>query len=412
MTKAELLAKRNRAIMAAREINERIERSGAVASAEDVEQLERANAEVIALDRELSARGAADAMDARANEATSTPVTRLGDAPAEGLVRGIETPEYAAAHEQYCRVGANEMTMEQRAVLQVGLSTQGGYLASRQMATGILQAADDVSIVRRLATVISVEEAVSLGVVSLDTDLDDADWTGENTEVTEEDEVALGGRELHPHRLPKAVQMSNRLLRLVPKVGGLIQQRIGYKLGLTQEKAHLTGNGQGKPLGLFTASALGISTSRDISTGNTTTAITMDGLKRAKGNQKGAYRRNARWLFHRDLVTDITLLREGSGTGPYLWQPSTQVGEPDILLGHPVELSEYAPNTKTAGLYVGMFGDFSYYWIADAQQMVIERDSGSKGQLAKGQTYFYAEIWSDGMPVLEQAFTRIQLAAG
>jgi hypothetical protein len=58
--------------------------------------------------------------------------------------------------------------------------------------------------------------------------------------------------------------------------------RLAYKFGVTQEKAYLTGDGNQKPLGVFTASNDGISTGRDVSTGNTTTAITFDGLIEAK----------------------------------------------------------------------------------------------------------------------------------
>jgi HK97 family phage major capsid protein len=69
-------------------------------------------------------------------------------------------------------------------------------------------------------------------------------------------------------------------------------------------------------------------------------------------------------LFHRDALKQIRKLRNdagGAGTGDYLWQPSTQVGQPDTLLGVGVMSSEYVPNTFTSGLYVGMVADFSYY---------------------------------------------------
>ena len=71
-------------------------------------------------------------------------------------------------------------------------------------------------------------------------------------------------------------------------------------------------------------------------------------------------------------------------------------------------VSEYVPNTFTSGQYVGILGDFSYYWIADAFDMTIQR-----------LTELYAETnqmglitrWStDAMPVLENAFARVKLA--
>ena len=43
------------------------------------------------------------------------------------------------------------------------------------------------------------------------------------------------------------------------------------------------------------------------------------------------------------------------------------------LLDVPVIMSEYAPNTFTTGLYVGIIGDLSKYWIADAMTLGIQR---------------------------------------
>ena len=48
-------------------------------------------------------------------------------------------------------------------------------------------------------------------------------------------------------------------------------------------------------------------------------------------------------------------------------------GEPDRLLGLPMDVSEYAPNTFTSALYVGILGDFSNYWIADSLALEMQR---------------------------------------
>ena len=66
-------------------------------------------------------------------------------------------------------------------------------------------------------------------------------------------------------------------------------QRLGYKFAITHEKNFLTGTGQNQPLGVFTASNYGISTSRDVATGNSATAIAMNGLINAKCALKAAY---------------------------------------------------------------------------------------------------------------------------
>src|SRR5690606_24459902 len=103
--------------------------------------------------------------------------------------------------------------------------------------------------------------------------------------------------------------------------------------------------------GLFVASNDGIPTSRDVVGSNTTTAIKADTLIDALYSLKEAYQRNARWIFHRDVVKAIRKLKDGEGQ--YLWAPGIAGGEPDTILSRPFSMSEYAPNTMTAGQYIG-----------------------------------------------------------
>jgi HK97 family phage major capsid protein len=83
-------------------------------------------------------------------------------------------------------------------------------------------------------------------------------------------------------------------------------------------------------------------------------------------------------------------------------------GEPDTILGRPLMISEYAPNTFTTGLYVGMFGDFSNYWIADLLDMQIQVLTELYAET--NQDGFIGRYEGDGMPVLEEAFARVKLA--
>ncbi|MGH8428863.1 MAG: phage major capsid protein, partial [Solimonas sp.] len=261
--------------------------------------------------------------------------------------------------------------------------------------------------IRGLARKFSVTSAESLGVPSLDTDISDADWTTELAIGGEDSSMAFGKRELHPHPLGKLVKVSNKLLRVAAlSPESLVRDRLAYKFGVTEEKAFMTGDGAGKPLGVFTASAQGISTARDVSTGNTATSIGADGLIEAQHTLKPQYWASARWIFHRDAVKQIRKLKYGQGQ--YLWQPGLRGGVPNEILGMPYIMSEYAPNTFTTGLYVGIIGDFSQYWIADALTLQVQRLV--ELYAATNQTGFIGRLETDGMPALEEAFVRVKLA--
>ena len=119
--------------------------------------------------------------------------------------------------------------------------------------------------------------------------------------------MAFGKRQLFPNPPAKRIKVSQQLLRqalIGPE--GLVIDRLAYKFAVSQEKAFLTGSGANQPLGVFTASTSGISTSRDVSTGNSSTTIGFDGLIEAKFTLKGQYWPTARWVFHRDAIKKIT----------------------------------------------------------------------------------------------------------
>ena len=60
------------------------------------------------------------------------------------------------------------------------------------------------------------------------------------------------------------------------------------------------------------------------------------------------------------------------------------------------------------GKYVGLFGDFSNYWIVDALSMQIQRLSELYAET--NQVGFIGRLETDGAPVLEEAFVRVRLA--
>lgn len=314
------------------------------------------------------------------------------------------SPEYGANFRSFLR--GQPANTELRA-LQADLDTAGGFLmAPLQLVDRIIQAVDDAVYLRQWATVFAVPNADSLGIPTLENDPSSPVWTTELSTGDEDSTMSFGRRDLKPHPLAKRLKISRKLLMKVPNVESFTIGRLAYKFGIAQENAFLTGSGAGQPLGVFTASNDGIGTSRDVSTDNTTTAVTSDGLINAKYNLKGQYWANARWLAHRDFFKMVAKLKTGDGA--YLWQESVRAGEPDRLLGLPCAMSEYAPSTFTTAQYVAIVGDFSNYFIADSMQMEMQRLVELYAET--GQVGFIGMLSTDGAPSLAEAFSRVKLA--
>lgn len=401
----ELRKLRGKALADARAINDQAARENRRLSDEERDNYNKYMADYHALGDDIKREEELEAEERGMTEL----VERQADANQRGggsLVTGEQAQREMRAFEHFLRTGEFS---EYRA-LQVDANTSGGFLlAPQQMADALIKAVDNALHIRQLATKFRVATAESLGAVSLDADPADPEWTTELTSGNTDTAMAFGKRELHPHEVKEKLLISKKMIRKIPGIAELVRARLAYKMAVKHENAFLNGNGNGKPLGLFVASNQGISTGRDVSTGNLATALTVDGLKRARGSVKAAYRNSAacRWLFHRDVVTEISLLKDGEGR--YMLTESIREDEGEILLGKRILESEYAPNTMTASQYVGLFGDFSHYWIADAEdirfQYLVEKYAG------EGQDGYHIESETDGMPVLEEAFSRVKLGS-
>lgn len=315
------------------------------------------------------------------------------------------TSEYNDLCEKYISGRARP---EEMAALQSDDNEQAGYLLmSEQLAAGILKEADDEVFVRRYAKVHTVPEATSLGIKRRTSRLSSFAFGQELQMATADSALKYGKKVLNPHHLTGQILVSRDLARRSSVILGEIQYELGRNAGEVMEDKYFTGSGAQEPLGVFTASTDGISTSRDVQTGSST-SITADGLQDAKYKLKAAYRNRSgigapRWLFHRDGIKIVAKLKDT--TNQYLWQPGLTEGQPDRLLNMPLDESERCPNTFTSGLYVGLLACWQYYEIADALDMEMQVLTELYSQ--SNQIAYLARLKTDGMPTLEEAFVRL-----
>lgn len=319
------------------------------------------------------------------------------------------TKAYNDAFSRFASVGLNNLTLEERAALQSDDNEQAGYLLMpEQFAAGILKEVDDQVFVRRYAKVHTVPEATSLGIRKRTARLNSFAFGQELQIATADTALKYGKKVLTPHHLTGQILLSRDLARRSSVVMGEITYELGRNAGEVMEDKYFTGTGAQEPLGVFTASTDGISTSRDSVTGSGT-SITADGLINAKYALKAAYRnrtgsRAPRWLFHRDAIKIVAKLKDT--TNQYLWQPGLQEGQPDRLLNIPIDESERAPATFTSGLYVGLLACWEYYEIADALDMEMQVLYELYSQT--NQVAYIGRLKTDGMPTLEEAFVRLK----
>jgi len=393
---------------------------------------EKAQQEYNDLDKQLRTERSFDKLDnLRGWEGTSNtpaPVIRHSDGGSTSAkAQEKNMADYKQLRNRYLRGIVSKHDFESEAMrirpelraYQADNPAGGGFaIPLEELSDTILTLMKDNVWMRQISHNETLVTSASLGVPAIDTDPSDSDWTSELAMGSEESTLALGKRELKPSPVAKYIKMSRKLVRQKPDIESTILGRLTYKMGITEEKAFLTGNGANQPLGVFTASTNGISTSRDVAAASST-VIAADDIVNTLYKLKFQYQAQSSFVMHRDVVKAVRKLKDSNNN--YIWTiggggegtvsgPGGGLAKatPTQLLGRNLYSSEYAPNTFTTGLYMMLVGNFEYYWIATALDMQL--DIATELYIATNQYGYFLRSEVDGMPVFEEAFARLALA--
>lgn len=274
-------------------------------------------------------------------------------------------------------------------VLRVGEDTEGGHLVPDEYEKKLVEGLREENFFRNLATVIKTSSGERK--IPVVTGHGTASWMDENGLYPETDET-FGQVTLDSYKIGTAIRVSEELINdSVFDLESYMTAEFARRIGTEEEKSFLIGDGSKKPTGIFTQADV---------TGPTTATkdITFDDMIELYHSLPAPYRKNAVWILHDSTVKAIRKLKDGNGN--YIWQPSTQAGQPDLILNHPYYTSTFAPLPE-AGNKAIAFGDFSYYWIADRQGRTFKRLN--ELYAANGQIGFLASQRVDGKLVLPEA---------
>lgn len=292
------------------------------------------------------------------------------------------------------------------------VESQGGYFVMPQrMAAGIIKNIDDETFMQKNATVLTVDDARSLGVTVRKNKANTFVWSEElgDTDGTQDQSLKWGTRKLTPQYLVGSVDISRDFLMYVPSGEGRVLEEIGIDASEKLEQAFLYGDGDGKPLGVMVTSVNGLDSSRDIESASVN-GFAIDDLVQMKYAMKQKYidAPSTVLMMHRNFIKNIALQKDS--IGQYLWQPSRQAGEPDRILGIRYISSEWMPSTTGAGKYFALLGDLSWYWIAYAmREFQMQKLIETKARTNQFEYIFRCKV--DGAPMKQEAFIRGKFAA-
>jgi HK97 family phage major capsid protein len=341
------------------------------------------------------------------------------DRSARDLSKSVRnSPAYRALWRRFLAAGSSleaqqisargtQLRLEKRDLSQDNELQAGVLTPPEQFVQELLKEIDDAQIVRGFARKFQVPQARSLGAPKRTSKLSSWARGSEVKAPTKDTSLAFGKRNLYPQNATGEILVSRDFLRSNIMNGeSIVREELARDGGEMLEREYFTGSGaEMEGLGLFVASPEGISTARDFSTGNTATEVGLDGLIEAKYGIKAAYWPYLRWIGSRKFHKQVYKIRDGQGRP--IFTESYKLGEPDLVLGVPLSVSEFCPDTFTSQQYVAILGDLRYYWIADALDMEIQRLDELHART--NQVGFIGRLKTDSMPVLEECFSRVKL---
>ncbi|MGP0628936.1 phage major capsid protein [Nitrospina sp. 32_T5] len=292
-------------------------------------------------------------------------------------------PERKQAIHTYLRKGEGALSPHEVKLLSVDSDPQGGYWVTSEISQRVITQIAESSPLRHLAAV----ETISSDALEIPEDLSDTEvgWTSETGVRSETDTPTIGVRRIPVHELyamPKATQKLLDDARV--NVEEWLSHKIAAKMSYVENSAFINGDGIDKPRGLLTypAGTTNPGQVRQVNSGHAS-QITADGLRAAFYALKTPYIRHARWIMSRSTIEVISKLKDGGGS--YLWEPGLKEGEPQMLLGHPIERMEDMPSVSANALPIA-FGDWKQaYTIVDRSGVRVLRDPFS----AKPFVLFY-----------------------
>jgi len=158
-------------------------------------------------------------------------------------------------------------------------------------------------------------------------------------------------------------------------VASWIARGVAAELAKAEGNAFLVGNGTKKPTGLLNSAPTAVG--EHVSPARAAAVFQyfpMDpGVSPASTIQAGAifdlvygltaaYRSNAKFIANSATIGTVRKLRESSGTGQFLWQPSLIVGQPATLAGYPIIAMEDMADVALDALPIA-FGDLKKAYI-------------------------------------------------
>ncbi len=291
--------------------------------------------------------------------------------------------EYAQVSEKYLRKGVDALTEAEKKTINVGTSTQGGFLVGFEMESGIDRVVQRYSAMRQVARVITIGSASYKKLVKV-TGTSGASRGNENTTPSNGTSPTWVELEFKPGTYVSEQRITSEALEdATQDVASDLEMEIGIEFAEMEGTDFITGDGVNGPRGIHSYDIVANASYQwgklgYVKTGGAAgfaASNPSDKLIDLVHALKRQYRAGANWTMNDATLAEIRKLKDGQGN--YLWgmtKESFTAGAVGTLLGYSVVTDDFMPDLG-ANAYPIAFGDFKQaYYVVERKGLAILRD--------------------------------------
>jgi HK97 family phage major capsid protein len=287
---------------------------------------------------------------------------------------GDKQTEYREVFTKYFRSGSESLTGDERQLLKEyrGTSPQsttaalGGYTIPTGFMPELEKDMESYSGILQAARVVRTASGNVMYWPTVDDTASTATLVAEGSGTTVAD-VTFAQKQLDSYTYRSLAQVSEELLQdSAFSMEQILRDLFAERFGRAMNSALTTGTGSSQPNGVVTATSAG-------KTAASATEITFDEVIDLVHSVDPAYRTNAAFMFHDNVLAHLKKISIGSSDARPLWMPSYVAGQPDRIDGYRYYINQGMDSSINASSKLMLFGDFSKYIVRMVRELEIRR---------------------------------------
>jgi len=280
---------------------------------------------------------------------------------------------------------------EAKANMTEGVDADGGYTVPVEFQKQVVKKLTTLSSTRSISSVISTKNDRKIPIMGNTPLFTWIDETGDYGET----KATFGQATLGAYKLGAIIPVSKELIfDSMIDMQNYLQDLMVRGIDKYESIAFATGDGTSKPTGYAVTAPVGAN-----STTAATDAVTADEIIDIYYDLPVEYRKNATWRM--TSATEKAIRKLKNSNGDYIYGAALSQAERPTLLNRPIVLDENMDELGTGNIFT-VFGDFTYYQIANRGAMSIERISNY--DVKKDLDALKVHVRVDGKVILPEAF--------